>query len=224
MVNLGNSKNVIWEAFLLTIVIFVFGLLLGVAYEENKFEEISEYYIQSEVSLMDAMALNDVVSMKNSSCDVLIDANIEFADRIYEEARLLEKYESSGKITESLKLAHKKYDLLRTFLWITNIKTLDKCSGEFSTIVYLYEYESEDLVQKATQNVWSKILFDLKQEKGKNIILIPIAVDNGLSSLNSLISRFGVSEFPVVIINDKYIITELSSIDEIQKYLKSDSI
>jgi len=67
---------------------------------------------------------------------------------------------------------------LRTLLWINLIDIPDKCKKDVSVVVYLYEYKTEDLTEKATNRVWSKILFDLKQEMGNKIILIPIAVDS----------------------------------------------
>lgn len=213
----GNTKNAIWEALLLTVVIFIFGLLVGVAYEMSNFNEINDYYSISEISLMDILALNNLIDSENSTCGALINSNLDFADKIYKEAKLLEQYESSGKITESIKLIHTKYDLLRTFLWISNNKVFQKCPDEFSSIVYLYEYNSQDLAQKATQNVWSKILFDLKQEQGKNVLLIPIAVDTDIISLEVLIEKFNISSYPVVIINNKKVITELKSVDELKK-------
>ena len=176
----GNTKNAIWEAFLLTVVIFIFGLLVGAAYEMSNFDKMNEYYTTSENSLMDILALNNLIDSENSTCNVLITSNLDFADRIYKEAKILENYESSGKISENMKLIHTKYDILRTFLWISNNKVFEKCPKEFSSVVYLYEYNSQDLAQKATQNVWSKILFDLKQEKGEKIILIPIATNKSL--------------------------------------------
>ena len=216
-----SSKHAFWEALVLTVVIFVLGLLLGIAYEGNKLDEINEYYVLSEISLMDAFALTglSVTDVNNTSCEILVDSHIEFADKIYEEALLLERYEDSGKITDSLRLAHKKYDLLRTILWIETMKTLKNCNEDFSTVIYLYEFETKDLVQKATQRVWSRVLFDLKQEKGKDIILIPIATDSDLTSLNSLIENFDISGFPVVIINNEHIISEISSVEDLNKYL-----
>ena len=216
---LGNQKNVFWEALFLTVVIFIFGLLLGVAFEGRRLDKINEYYAKSEISLMDVLALNSLVDLGDSDCKELIFFNIQFADRVYEEAFLLEKYDGSGKIISNLKLAHKKYDLLRTFLWINSLKIIEKCEEDFSFVVYLYEYESEDLVTKATQNVWSNILFDLKKEKGDEIILIPIAVNSNLTSLNSLIEKFEISKFPVVILNNNYVLGELSSVKDIKKYL-----
>jgi hypothetical protein len=213
---LESSKHVFWQALLLTLVVFILGMFLGIAYEGNKLNEINDYYDISEISLMDAFALSNLGS---SSCEILINAHLEFADKIYDEAFLLEQYEDSGKITDGLKLAHKKYDLLRTILWIETIKTLDTCEGNFSTVIYLYEYETDDLTQKANQKVWSRILFDLKQEKGSEVLLIPIAADSNLVSLNSIIEEREISEFPVVIVNNEHTIYRLNSVEEIKQYL-----
>lgn len=217
---LENKKRVFWEALFLTVVVFLFGLLIGIAYESGKTSEINEYYEQSEVSLMDVFVMNSLLSLADSNdCSVLIAANLEFADKIYNEAILLEKYESAGKVSEEIEVVHKKYDLLRTFLWINTMKTSENCEEQYSTVVYLYEYSSEDLAQKAMQNVWSKILSDLKEKEGSNILLIPIAADNNLTSLNSLIIGYNITSYPVVIINERDIIYELSSVDELDKYI-----
>jgi len=214
-----NKKNVFWQALILTGVIFVFGLVLGMAFEANKLDEINEYYIISEISLMDILALNSMIGLDDANCNVLLDSNIEFADKIYDEALLLEKYEESGKISDNMKLAHKKYDLLRTFLWINTIELKEKCGEDFSVVVYLYEYEPKELTKKAIQIVWSRILFELKQKKGNEIILIPIAINSNLTSLDSLIEKFELSAFPKIIVDNEYIISELDSIEAIEEYL-----
>ena len=38
---------------LLTVVVFGLGMLLGIAFENSKVDEINEYYVQSEISLME---------------------------------------------------------------------------------------------------------------------------------------------------------------------------
>jgi hypothetical protein len=215
---LESSKHAFWQALLLTLVVFILGMFLGIAYEGNKLDEINDYYALSEISLMDAFALSSL-SDDSTSCEILRDAHIEFANKIYEEAFLLEQYEDSGKITDGLRLAHKKYDLLRTLLWIDSTKTIERCESDLSVIVYLYEYETDDLTQRANQRVWSRILFDLKQEKGDEILLIPIAADSDLTSLNSLLKKYGISEFPMVFIDNRHIVTDLSSLDDLNEYL-----
>ena len=216
-----NTKNVFWQALILTIIVFVAGIFLGIAYEGSKIDEINDYYVLSEIFLMDSFALSKLTDIGAGlvNCGVLVDANIEFADKIYEEAYILEQYEESGKLSEALKILHRKYDLLRTLLWINLIDIPDKCKENVSVVIYLYEYETEDLIKKATNRVWSKILFDLKQEMGNKIILIPIATDSDLTSLNSLISRYNISEYPVVII-DEHIISEINFVEELREYLE----
>lgn len=217
-----KSRSVFWQALILTAVVFAIGIFLGIAYEGRKLDEVNDYYVLSEIFLMDSFALSkltDAISTGTVGCDVLIEKNIEFADKIYEEAYVLEKYEESGKLSEALKVLHKKYDLLRTLLWINLIDMPYQCKKDISVVVYLYEYETEDLTKKATNKVWEKILFDLKQEMGGKIILIPIAADSGLTSLNLLISQYDIPEYPVVIIDNK-VISQIDSVDNLRDYFK----
>ena len=220
----NDSRNAFWQALILTVAIFLIGISIGIAYEGSRLTKVNDYYTLSEISLMDAFALSKLTDVINAtdaaSCKVLIDSNTEFADRIYNEAIILERYEDSGRLTDSIKLSHKKYDLLRTLLWINLMNIPETCKKDTSVIIYLYEYNTEDLVKKATNRVWSRILFDLKQKVGNNILLIPIAADSDLTSLNSLILKFNIYDYPVLIIDDKKVLFEVGSVDEIEKYLK----
>jgi len=217
---LNNKKRVFWEALILTILVFLLGFLSGLIFENKRVEVIEEYYIQSENSLMDIFALNNFVSLNNISCDALISSNINFANRIYDEAKILEEYERTGKITDKMDVQHKKYDIMRTFLWINTIKTAEICEDDsIHTVVYIYQFNINDLTEKATNSVWSKILVDLKETRGNEIILIPIAVDGNIIALNSILENYDVQQYPVLIIDNKYVINELSSVEEIENYL-----
>ncbi len=216
---LKSRKHVFWKALFLTVLVFFFGILIGVAFENSQQQRINEYYMKSEISLIDILAMNSISDIKNIDCEFLIESNLNFADRIYSEAVLLEKYENAKKITDSIELAHKKYDLFRVFLWIDSIRILEKCGRSFSSVVYLYDTNPNDLELKATQGVWSRILFDLKQEKNNEIVLIPIGVDGSLESVNLMVKRFEIEQLPAVVINNEYVITELSSVKELEKYL-----
>ncbi|MFH1311012.1 MAG: hypothetical protein ABIH65_01250 [Nanoarchaeota archaeon] len=221
---LRNSRHSFWQALIITLAIFLIGIFLGIAYEGNRLTEINDYYILSDILLMDSFALTKLTDINNVTdainCNVLIDSNIQFADRIYSEAILLEKYEESGKLTNELNVTHRKYDLLRTLLWINFMSIPEECKKNISSVIYLYEYNTDDLIKRASNKVWSRILFDLKQEKGDLIILIPIAVDSDLTSLNSILQRFNIPSYPVLIIDNKHVVSQISSVDEIEKYFK----
>ncbi len=214
---LKNKKNVFWEALMITVAIFLIGLFIGMLIEVGNSNEINEFYAKSEISLVDANAMSRLSEQSSLDCDSLKENNIGFANRIYKEAKLLEQYESSGKLTEGMKLLHKKYDLLRTLLWIGNQNSLERCKN-YDLIIYLYEYESEEIEKKAKQNVWSKILLETKKED-KNILLIPIAGDQNITSLNLLVEEYKVEKLPAIIINNDKIIYTLQDKQTIKDLL-----
>jgi len=214
---LKSKKHVLWEAFIVTIVIFLAGLFLGMLIETSNSVEISNLFTTSEISLTDAMATSGLTEDLDFDCDIIKQSNIDFANRIYEEAIKLEEYEESGKLTDSMNLLHKKYDLLRTLLWTSNQKSLKRCEN-YNLIIYLYEYNSEDTNKKAIQNVWSKILLDTKKQND-NILLLPIAADQNLTSLDLLMREYGVKEFPALVINNKEILYDIQNINQIQTLL-----
>jgi len=215
---LGNKKNVFWEALLLTCVVFILGLLAGTFIESSHLQNVNDYYAQAEVSLIDSLALSNSLN-SGASCSDMINSSVTFADKIYKQAETLEQYESSGKITNSMRIAHAKYDLLRTILW-QNLMTLQKkCPNQFNYVIYLYEYNPSDLNQKATEQVWSKILSNLKQEEGNKVILVPIAVNSGLSSLDAIVNQLNITKFPAVVINGNQTIYNLQSTNDLKKYL-----
>jgi hypothetical protein len=207
--------RVFWQAFLLAVTFMVVGLYLGITLEQGRLTEINDYYIQSEVSLIDILALENLVDSSSLNCEDLKSANIALLDRVYEEALLLDEYETAGRITDGITSLHKKYDVLRAYLWINSINIKRECNDNFDTLVYFYNYEETDLTKKAEQNVWSKLLSEIKAEKGDSVVLIPIAADTGLESINAMLNAYGVESFPSVIVNEDVVIDRIVQKDYI---------
>jgi hypothetical protein len=215
---LESKKHVFWQAFFLTILFFFLGLILGIYLEQTRVDNANVVFYQSESSLYDSFALGKLSENPSVSCEDLKSASVDFANQIYEEARDLEKFDDSNKLTNSLKVVHRKYDLLRTLLWM-NIMSFKENCGEINTAVYLYEYNTEDIEINSKQIVWSRILEDLKNERGDDLILIPIAVDQNLVSLDYLIKTYELTDFPAVILNEKNIFYEHKTVKELETYL-----
>ena len=213
-----NKKHVFWQAFFVTFLIFLVGLVLGVYLEQIRADSFSIAFYDSEVSLYDSFALGKLIEGNFTSCENLKGASINFADKIYLEARGLEKYDEKSKLTESIKSVHRKYDLLRTILWINLIDLKSGC-GDINTIVYLYIYDAGEIETKSNQIVWERILSEVKEKEGNEIILIPIAIDQGIESLDSLIDKYEVKNFPAVLINEKDVFYEHRTSLEIRSYL-----
>lgn len=215
---LKNAKHVFWQALFLTMLFFFLGLVLGVYIEQLRSDNANVIFYQSEISLYDSFALGKLLDNPAVSCKDLKSADIDFANKIYNEAKQLEKFEAVDDLTNSLKVIHRKYDLLRTLLWM-NIINVKKNCGKLNTVVYLYQYNVADIQISSEQNVWSKILRDLKEKNGNNLILIPIAVNQNIISLNYLIKTYKVKQFPAVILNEKTVLYKPESVKNLEKYL-----
>jgi len=214
---LKSKKHVFWEALLVTVLIFLAGFFVGILAETKNSSEVNGMYVNSEISLTDAKTSLEVLKNRKTDCETIAQNNIEFADRIYEEAKIIEKYEETQTLTKNMDLLHKKYDLLRTLLWINNEDTLEECKN-YNIIIYLYEYETKIIEKQATQNVWSKILLDAKKEN-EDTLLIPIAVDQDLNSLNLVLEPYNLTQFPAVIVNNKDVLYDIKDKSTIQSFL-----
>jgi hypothetical protein len=214
-----SQKNVFWQALLVTIIIFGLGIFLGFILENWRTNQIKDFSQQSEIDLLDIKIQNDIYSKEILNCNVAIQENINFAEKIYKQAEILGRYEKASRLTEDLKIQHKKYDLLRTILFLNSIEIKEKCNSSYYEVVYFYKYSPEELTIKAEQDIFSKLLLSVKEEKGSEILLIPIAADNGISSVNLLLNKYNISEqeLPIILINRKIKITTLENIEDLLK-------
>jgi hypothetical protein len=86
-------------------------------------------------------------------------------------------------------------------------------------VVYFYKYNNPSIEQKSKQRFFSNLLFEIKQKKGDKVMLIPIAADNDLPSVNLLTNKYGIKELPVILIDEGIKITDMESMEDVLKYL-----
>jgi len=215
---LKSNKHVFWEALLIAIFIFTTGMMIGVFLENWRQGNISEIYAKSEFELLDLRIQNEVLDFDDFSCESAVKENIDFGNRIFEEALLLQRLESSQTLTEALKQQHRRYDLLRTLLWVNSIKIKKRCPGSFQTVVYIYNYKPS-LDEKAKQTVFSKSLIELKEKFKDKILLIPIAGNMELISTEILMREYGVEKLPVILIDEKEKIYGIEELAELENFI-----
>ncbi|MFZ5955372.1 MAG: hypothetical protein ACOYT4_03020 [Nanoarchaeota archaeon] len=209
-----NNKHIFWEALLITLFIFGLGILLGIYIENGRASDISEIYLQSEINLLDIRVQTEILNLNNINCAQIIQKNIEFGDEIYKDAEILGRYEGAGKLTDVLLEHHRRYDALRALFWVNSIRIKEKCNDQFHTVVYLYDYNPKTSEEKTKQYVFSKFLYDLKQEQGNNIVLIPIARNLNLTSVDLLANTYNIKETSIIV-DENLTITRLEDLEKI---------
>lgn len=215
----NSQKNVFWQALLVTILIFGVGIIFGIIIEDWRTSQIDSLYQKSELDLIDIKLQTDIYSIGNFNCSVAVGENINFANRIYEEASLLDRYEGASTLKNEIIDRHKKYDLLRANLLLNSIKIKNKCNSSYYEVLYVYKYNNPSFETEAKQNVFSKLLTELKIELGDKILLIPMSGDDNITSINLIKDQYGINdkELPIILIDRNIKITNLETIDDLMK-------
>ena len=208
-----HQKHIFLEALLLAVFLFGAGLMLGFFIESNRVSDIANQYQHSEINMLDVQIQSELIKQNDTDCNLVIAKNIEFGNRIYNDAKLLEKYEASNKLSSILVEQQRRYSVLRTLFWLNSIEIKNKCQESFHTVVYLYDYNSGDLVLESKQKFYSKYLLELKAKYGDKIMLIPIARNMDLSSLDLMVSKYNLTTTSIIV-DEKLVV---SSVDELYK-------
>jgi len=217
-----SQKHVFWEALIITVAIFSLGIFVGILLENSRISEINSLAQKSEIDLLDIKLQNEIYLKGEFDCEKAVEENLRFADRTYEEAKILDRYEGASRLSQDLVIQHQKYDILRATLFLNSIMIKEKCSKDYYEVVYFYKYNEPSLDIEARQATFSKLLTQLKEEKGAEVLLIPIAADNDISSINLLLDKYDVSldNLPVILINREDKVTELQTLEDLKKYFE----
>ncbi len=214
-----NQKYIFLYALILTFFVFNFGIFMGYLLESSRIDKINSLYIDAEMELLDQMAQRDSFEVLDLDCTSLTEENTKFGDKIFEEALLIQRYEDANRLSEEITSQHKRFDLLRTIFWINSIKIKQKCNPSYHTVVYLYKYNNPSLEEASKQRFFSNLLRDIKESNGGKMMLIPIAADNDIPSMNLLLKKYNITELPVILIDENIKIIDVKDRDDIEKYL-----
>ena len=216
-----NPRHVFWQAFIAAIAIFGFGIWMGFLLENYKTSQIEMAFSKSEIDMLDIRLQSEIYKNHEINCDIAARENIDFGNRIYEEAKNLDRQEKAAKLTDNLIYQHKKYDILRTIFWLNSIYIKDKCNSSYHNVVYLYQYNNPGLDKKAEQGVISDILMRIREKYGNEIMLIPIAADNNITSIKLLADYYNITYLPSVLIDEKIKVESMKTLEEMDKLLQS---
>jgi len=214
-----NQKYIFLYALLLTIVVFNLGIFMGYMLESSRASKINAFYLDAEIEILDQMTQKGALEVFDLNCDLLVEENIKFGDKIFQEALQIQKYEEANRISDEIAFQHKRFDVLRALFWINSITIRQKCNSQYHNIVYFYKYNEPSLEQESKQRFFSNLLKEIKDKKGNDVMLIPIAADNNISSINLLVEKYEVNELPAILIDEKVKITDIESMEELEKYL-----
>ncbi len=223
-----NPTRVALMAGAITLIVFSIGIWFGLTMQDQRVEEIKNDYLQIQILWNDVELQSEILEKNSISnekvCENAVNQNLDFGEQVYEKGKKIETYEQRNEFSDTLKIQKKEHNLLKLQFWLNSMNIQEKCSNaEYINVVYFYKDDPSNL-EEEKQNKISGVLFDLKQENGQKIMLIPIASDLGLSSVQTMISKYAVNEFPAVLINENILVNDVKSKQELQKIIDEEII
>lgn len=198
----------------------IIGIAIGFAFESYRTNKISDYYKDYEIEALDLKLQNYYYQiMDKASCNEAIRQNFIFADDIYNRGLELEKFEEANQLSDDLLREKKRYVLLKTELWLNSILLKEKCNQPFDTIVYIYSHDPRNSAKVAQQKIISNVLKSVKERKGNEVILIPIAGDLDLQAVDLQMRIYNITYLPSILINEKTVLDGFNTEKDILAHL-----
>ena len=214
-----NQTSAFWKAAILTIIIFLLGVLLGYYLEKGRIEKIEKEFIDTDIEWADAKLQSLYYQiMEKEECETAIDENIVFADKIYEQGVKLQRYEDANQLSEKMVTEKKKYALLKTEFWINSILLKEKCNAEYKNIVYFFKNEPS-MTEEEEQRVQSVVLKNVKDKYGRDVMLIPLPFGLEISTIEIMKKTYEISKAPSILIDEKIRLEGIQDMEEIEKFL-----
>lgn len=210
-------KKILIITTLLTVVFLLIGFFFGMWFDQLRTQEVKEELSQIDIMWNDArlQSLYYKSFLNGGLCNSALKGNLEFNEKIYEEGQKIENYEKVNRFAPKLITEKKRYALLQMQFWLNSIELKERCNYNYSTVVYLYSHYNESLSRE--QKVQGAALYQLKEEYGGDMMLIPMPADMGLTSIDLVKNEYKIKKLPAIIINEEKVfegLTEKSQVEE----------
>ncbi|MEM5814666.1 MAG: hypothetical protein QXD77_02520 [Candidatus Aenigmatarchaeota archaeon] len=209
--------DILWKAAVLTVVIFIVGILVGAFMDISRVSEASGRLTEIDLQWNDArlQALYSDSKNDTASCEAAIKANLDFNERIYAEGRTIERYEAINRFAPQLVYEKKRYALLQLEFWLNSLELKKRCGADYTVLAYFYSHYNQSL--EMDQKLQSAVLTQLKEECGNAVLLVPLPSDMGLSSIELVKKNYGISSAPSILVNEEKVLSGVQSLSDLGK-------
>ena len=214
-------KKALLKTLALTTAIFLIGIYAGILLDNLRLEEVKSRMTEIDNLWNDARLFQSYIQRlsdgnKTSYCQLLLAENLRAGDRIYEEGSKVEEYEKTNRFTPSLVLEKERYALLDLQFWLNSIDLKSVCNANYSTVIYFYSQYNKTI----EQGYEDRVLWELKQKCGPQIIYITFPSDMEIATIGIIKSIYNITRTPAVMINESVVLYSPITMSDMEKYVK----
>ena len=216
----GKMRKILLKTLALTVLVFIIGFYAGVLFDNFRLEEVKSRLTEIDNLWNDVRLLQSftqrMIDNKSLDCDILLKENLIAGDKIYEEGQKVEEYEKANRFTPTIFVEKERYALLDLQFWLNSIDLKRVCNASYSTVIYFYSHYNKT----TEQGFQDRVLLDLKEKCGPQIIYITFPSDMGIITLNVIRDIYNIKKLPAIMINESVVLYSPASMGELEKYVK----
>jgi len=214
-------RRVYIQAGILSLLVFFIGIMIGIWIDNTRLGGIRSALSEADINSYDARLLNSYLQRFGKEyCDIALDQNLAYNDKIYEDGRKIEDKINANIFTPEIEQEWRRYTLLQTQFWLNSVELKEKCGFDYHTVVHLFRQKNTTTSEDINNKVQASVLLDLKDKCGKKMMLIPITVDTNLIVVEAITKQFDVSEYPAVIVDESFVFQGVTTKDKLNELVK----
>lgn len=213
--------NVFLKTAAITVFVFSLGLGMGLWLDLARQADVERSLIDTSIEISDVFTLDLLYRTfinGSSFCEAAVRSNLEFNQRIYQEGIELDRLETINKLGPDVLSKKRRYALLQMQFWLNAIQIKNRCNADYDNVVYMYNYEDTPQ-EKIDQAVQSNVLTDLKNKCGNRVMLIPIPIDIGIASIDTVKYHYNIEKVPTVLINEEVLLQGVQRLGTLESYV-----
>ena len=213
-------RKIFLKTLAITLVVFILGFYTGVLFDNFRLEEVKSRLTQIDNLWNDARLLQSYIQRISDNesyyCNFLLEENLKSGNKIYEEGSRVEEIEKVNRFTPTLLIEKERYALLDLQFWLNSIDIKKACNATYSTVIYFYSHYNKTI----EQGFEDRVLWELKQKCGPQIIYITFPADMEISTIEVIKKIYNIQRLPAILINESIVLYTPVSMSEIEKYVK----
>jgi len=216
----GKMKKVLLKTLALTVLIFTIGLFAGILLDNIRLESVKTRMTEIDNLWNDARLLQSYIQRlsdgnSTSYCGFLLEENLKAGDKIYKEGSMVEEYEKTNRFTPTLILEKERYALLDLQFWLNSIDLKRICNANYSTVIYFYSQYNRTV----EQGFQDRVLWELKQKCGPQIIYITFPADMEITTIEVIKSVYNITRTPSILINESLVLNSPVTLRDLESYV-----
>jgi hypothetical protein len=100
--------------------------------------------------------------------------------------------------------------------WLNSIDLKRVCNASYSTVIYFYSHYNKT----TEQGFQDRVLLDLKERCGPQIIYITFPSDMGITTLDVIKDIYSIKKVPAILINESLVLYSPQTMRDLENYIK----